>query len=156
MIVFKLELTTMEPGHRRSPAEAEARTGLRAALLETNEALHHTAAVGVGNTGPAIGNAERDALAIIAGPNHDLGRDAVHLAARPGIFDRIVDEIGQGLANQLAITAHRRRCGSIDLERDTLLIRNRLVKLANVAGDFGGVEFSHILARLPGFGARDH
>src|SRR5262245_62865803 len=110
MIIFKLKLTAMEPGNRRSQAKSEARAGFGAALLETDEALHYAPAVGVGNARPAIGNAECDALAIIAGSDHDLGGNAVHLAAPAGIFDRIVDEIGQGLTNQLAIAAHRRRC----------------------------------------------
>ena len=51
---------------------------------------------------------------------------------------------------------HRRRRLGLHLERNALFFGQRLVKLANIVGDLGGIEFAHVLARLAGFGARDH
>ena len=92
-----------------------------------------------------------------AGFDHDLGRRAIDLARfRTGIFDGVVDQIGQCLTYQLAIAPHRRRQWRLDLERESVLLGERLVQLTDVARNFGGVEFSHVIARVAGLGACNH
>src|SRR5580698_9087799 len=60
------------------------------------------------------------------------------------------------LADQFAIAAHRRLRRRLDLERQSFLIRQRLVQFADVAGDCRGVELYHVVARMTGFRAGDH
>src|SRR6516164_6140318 len=63
LIVLELELATMQPCHRRGKAQPQPRARLRPALLKTHEALDDPTAVGLGNAGTVIGDAERNALA---------------------------------------------------------------------------------------------
>jgi len=55
-----------------------------------------------------VGHAEADAIAIAARCDHHIGRHAVRFRRMmAGVFDGIVDEIGERLSHQLAIAAHR-------------------------------------------------
>ncbi len=126
-------------------------------MLEPYKALDHAATVNFGNAGAAVSNRKRDALAIGAGPDYDFRLRAVDLARfGSGILDRVVDEIGQRLADQFAIADDFCRAMRLDLQRQAILVSQRLVHLADVARDLGGVELDHVIARLPGLGARDH
>src|SRR5579859_2778642 len=155
MIVFELELAAVEPRDRGRQAQAEAGARLGAALLQAHEALDHPATIGFRNPRPAILDAERNALAFILGLDDDLRGAAVELARRR-IFDGVVDQIGQRLADQLAIAAHRCRPRGIDFEHQALLFGQRFVQFADVVRDLGGIEFIHVVAGMAGFGARDH
>src|SRR5664279_1973282 len=147
----------MQPRHRRGEAQAEPGARLRTALFEADEALDHTRAVGFRNARSAVGDGEQDAVALVERAHHDFRRRAVgDQVARLGIFDGIVDQIGERLADQLAVAFDLGRRIGLNLERDALLLGQRLVQLADVVGDLGGVELAHVVARLAGFGARDH
>src|SRR6516162_1966046 len=65
MIVLELEFSAMQPGNRRSEAEAQARAGFRSALLEADKPLHHPPAIRIGNPWPTIRNAQHDAVAVV-------------------------------------------------------------------------------------------
>ena len=107
--------------------------------------------------GPCVGDGEQDAVAVVQRLHHDLRRRAVGRSGRGSTY---LMALSTRLASawltssRLPLTA-RRRVG-LHLERDALLFRQRLVKLADVVRDLGGVELVHVVARLPGFGARDH
>ena len=125
-------------------------------MLETHKAFDDPAAVGFGYAGPAIGDAEHDALAVIAGAHNNLRGLAIGLAVRLGIFDGVVDQIRQRLSDQFAVAANRSGVRRFDRERQPFLVGQRLVQLRDIAGDLGGIEFRHVVSRLPGFGPRDH
>src|SRR5579883_590077 len=93
----------MQPRDGGGKAQTETRAGFRPALLQTHEALHNPPAIGFRNARTAVGHAQRYAIAVKASGDYDLGWCAVKLALRPGIFDRVVDQIGERLADQLAI-----------------------------------------------------
>ena len=111
-------MTLFSPGSlsasRNSPpcsrATAAARlkpkpgAGLRAALLQPHEPLDHAPAVGFRNARPVIGDREQDALARVgrAAPTISAGVPC-RPSRRLGIFDRVVDQIGERLADQFAV-----------------------------------------------------
>ncbi len=112
MIVLELEFAAMKPRHRGGEAQPQARAGLGAALLEPHETFDHAAAIGRRDARTVIRHGQRDALAATAGADHDFRRGAVELVAvaveafGPGIFDGVVDQIGERLAHQFGIAAH--------------------------------------------------
>src|SRR5271169_4184485 len=79
LIVFELEFAAMQPRDRGSEAQTQARARLRPALLKPHEAFHDPVAIRIGNAGSTIGDAERNALTLTAGLDHDLRRRAVDL-----------------------------------------------------------------------------
>src|SRR5580658_3443899 len=103
MVVFELQFTAMQARDGGGEAQAQSRTGLRAALLQAHEALNDASTDGFGNTWPAIGNTEHDFVAVVAGPDDDFGRLAIHGAIVLGILDGIIDEVRQSLTDKLAI-----------------------------------------------------
>ncbi len=140
----------MQPRYRRGEAQAQPRARLRAALLEAHKAFDHARAVGFRNARPAVDDREQDAVALAERAHDDFRRGAVHAAlARLGIFDGIVDQIGERLTDQLAVASDLGRRIGLNFKRDALLLGQRLVQLAYVVGNFGGVELAHIVARLP-------
>ena len=83
------------------------------------------------------------------------GAQRLHDRIRLAVFDRILDQIGQRLADQFAVAMKRRRRGP-DMQGHAVVFRQRLIEFVNAVGDVGGVEIVHVSARLPGLGARDH
>ena len=157
VIVLERQFAAMQARHRRGKAQAQPEARLRAALLEAHEAFDHARTVAFRDAGAAIGHGEQNAVAVVERAQHDFRPLAVDLGGiRLAVFDGIVEQIGDRLAHQLAVALDRRGAVGLDLERDALLLGQRLVKLADVAGDLGGVEIDHVVARLAGFGARDH
>ncbi len=74
---------------------------------------------------------------------------------RDTVFDSVLNQVRQCLADQFPVAVHGRRCG-FDSKRQPLVFRQRFVKLLDAVGDFSDIEIHHVIASLPGFGARDH
>ena len=147
----------MQPRHRRGEAQPQPRARLRAALLEAHEALDRAAAIGLGNAAAAVGDREQDALALAHRLDHDLGLGPVHAGAiGRAVFDGVVDQIGERLADELAVAVHRSGGRRLDLELDALVVGERLVELAHAARDLGRIDLRHAVARLARFRPRDH
>ena len=101
-------------------ATAEARlsprpgAGFRAALLEPDEPSDHPFAIGFRNARPLVTDGQamscRHCRATVTAISCLLAVD--RLGGRRGILDRIVEEIGERLADQFAIALHRRRHAS--------------------------------------------
>src|SRR6267143_1784922 len=72
------------------------------------------------------------------------------------IFDRVIDQIGERLADELPVAVNRRSRRRLDLEVDALFIGERLVELAHPARDLGRIKLGHAVARLARLRARDH
>src|SRR6201997_435905 len=118
----------MQAGHRRRQTQAKSGTWLGAALLEPHEALDGVRTIGLRYSGTAVTYGELDAVALAAGRDQDLGRRAIGgMALRLGVFDGVVHQVGERLADQLAVTLDRsRRC--LDPQGQALGIGERLLK----------------------------
>src|SRR5262245_40060691 len=86
---------------RERQAEAGSRTG--AAALEPHEALEDTAPLLRGDALAAIGHGDEDALALAARTDGDV-RPVGH-GATFAMFDGVVHQVRDGLADELAIAA---------------------------------------------------
>ncbi len=83
-----------------------------------------------------------------------MGTGAQRLSLnRLAIVDRVFDEIGERLADQLAIAVQWRE-GRLDAQGHAIVFRQRLVELMNAVGHFGGIEIVHIVAGLARLRAR--
>ena len=105
--------------------------GLRTALLEPHEALQHRSRSASGMPGPLSATRQHD-VSPIARP-----AEIAICGASPaslGIFDGVVDEVGERLAEQFAVARERDRPG-VDHGRQlhARLLRHRLVELGDVA-----------------------
>ena len=111
-----------------------------------------------------VGDAEQHLIAVATGldQNHlafgsgdRAGAQRLRGRHRLAVFDRILDEVRQRLADQFAVAVKARRHG-LDAQGHAVVFRERLVEFLNAIGDVGRIEVVHIAARLSGFGARDH
>ena len=79
-------------------------------MFEPHETLDCAAAVGRGNTVAAIGDCKQDAVALSCRRDKDLsGRPVQRRTAGCAIFDRVVDQIGERLTDELPIAVNRRK-----------------------------------------------
>ena len=105
-----------------------------------------------------IRHAEQDVVAFADRLDHDLApsRRRHAIAWGRAYLMALSTRLASAWRHQFAIAAHRHALGRLDLQRQSLLVGQRLVKLADAARDLGGVEFGHRRAGLAGFRARDH
>ncbi len=94
-------------------------------MIQAHEALDRAVAIRLRDARSAIGDAEQHTLALPPYRQHDLGRRHLRggfsvlrggftVLRRPRVFDRVVDQIGERLAEQFAIALDRRRFRRID------------------------------------------
>ncbi len=118
----------MEAGHRGNEAEPQAIAGCRPALLQADKAVQHMLALFGRNARPGIGHHNRAAIAL-------RGDRERHPPAAWGIFDRIINKIGQGLEQQMPIAAQARRLAALDGQRNGLILGHRLIEIDRIALD---------------------
>src|ERR1700761_9415247 len=68
------------------------------------------------------------------------------------VFERVVEQIGDRLREQMAIAAHHDVIGDPGLEAKTALIGDRLVKFGDVARDLGKIDRLETVTARSGFG----
>ena len=138
--------------HRGDEAEPQPRARLGAARLQPHEALRHPCEFRRIDTRPVVGNRENDSTRSIRHRDRQPGLPPLHA----GMLQRIVDEIGKRLADQLAIALQRRRCRRFQDDRRTGDFCQRLVELEHVAGDRRGVDGRELRVRRSRLDAGDH
>ena len=106
--------------------------------------------------GPLIAHGQHHLVAVHIGLDDDAVRGVVANLRRRRVFDGIVDQVSERLADELSVALHRGRTLRFDLERQPLVLGEGLVKLAHVAGDFGHIELGHALADLARLGPGNH
>ena len=92
MRIAEPEFAAMQRRYRRREAQSQAGTGLGAARLQPHEALHRMLAVGFGNAGAVVGDAEQHGIAVAPRLDQDLrvaSRGRRSAAARPDPACRI-------------------------------------------------------------------
>ena len=118
MSVIELEVAAMQRRYRRCQAQSKTGTGLGSARLQPDKSLHRMLAVGHRNARSVVGDAEQHPIAVAPGLDQDLllvdGSSRTAAGQRRGgnrlaIFDRVLDQIRQRLADQFAVAAKLRR-----------------------------------------------
>ncbi len=97
----------MQPCHRRDKAQAKPAAGLRAAFLEPHKPPQDPLPLGRGHPGAAIGHDDLGVISVDLCAHRHLRR--VTIAALRGwrtVFQRVVDEVRDGLPKELAVTAN--------------------------------------------------
>ena len=154
----------MQRRHRRRQAQSETGAGLGAAGLQPHKSFHRMLAIGFRNSRPVIGDAEQHLIAVAPRLDQDL------LAARPATASApsgcaaatglpYLIAFSTRLASAWLINSRLPCSGAgsgLDAQGHAVVFGQRLVKFVNAVGDVGGVEIVHVVARLPGLGARDH
>src|SRR5437763_16051019 len=144
MVVLERELTAMQPRHRRGEAEPEAGPRLGAALLEAHETLDRTSAVGLRNAASAIRDGEQDPLAFVLRFDDDFGLHTIDRAAIGStVLDGVIDQVGQRLADELAIAVNGWAGRRFDRGVEGLYMPQRIVELADAAGALRGRQIRH-------------
>src|SRR5262249_53941755 len=125
-IVAHFDARAMKTGHRCDQTEAEAVARRVAALFKAIEALEDMLMLARRDTAPIVRD-RNDRLAV----NHLTGDD--DLAAGAAVLERIVDEIGDGIEDQVAIA--RRHHLSIPYERQlrAILLRRSIIQFDDLA-----------------------
>ncbi len=142
----------MQMGDGGDQRKTEARPWLRAARFEAHEALDRPRAIGLRNSRAAVGDGNQHAGAVASGFDANVA-----FRARFGaVLDRVVDEVGECLADQLPIAVNLQRLRRLDRKIHALLLGERLIQFRHAARDLGGVEIRHALARFARLRARDH
>ena len=110
-------------------ADAKANARLFQRVAPVLVPLHHPLAVGVGHAGAGVGDGVFD-LARGATP-----RPQLHRPAGGGVFDGVVDQIGQGLRQERPVALDQQAALDLRAEVQRLVLGRRLVQLGHVGGD---------------------
>ncbi len=102
---------------------------------------------------PRVRHSDHDALPDAARRHRHLGSAA---ALRDPVFQRVVDEVGDGLAQKLAVEQHVEPRLDRGDEADAVLLRRGLVELDDIRHHGSGVALDEGVPPRPGLGARDH
>ena len=130
----------MRARDRRDQRQPEAAAGARAAGLEPHETLEDVLAVGFGNAGAVVGDGETDrALGAFRDRDFDPG-------SASGVFDGVVEEIGERLRDEGAAAADGRRGLGLQGKREAGVLRRRLIKFGHLLGD--GDEIDRLAENL--------
>src|SRR5262245_4246190 len=76
-VVLEPQLTAMQPRHRRREAQPQPGARLRAALLQSHEAIDDASAIRRRNSRSTVAHREQDAITVAVGAHHDVRRGAV-------------------------------------------------------------------------------
>ena len=96
MCVVELKLAIMQGGDRPHKAQTKAVSRLGPAFLQPGKALGHLLAIGLGNAGAIVGNADTHLPALLARGN---GQQRLARGVTT-IFDGILNQVGKGLGQQ--------------------------------------------------------
>ncbi len=133
----------MKTSHRRDQAETEAVARRVAALLEPIEALEDMLVLAGRDAGPIIGD-RNHRLAV-----HDIaGND--DLAAGAAMLERIVDEIGDGIEDQVAVARREHLAIARKCQPRAVLLRRGIVQFDDLACNLDQVDGAE--AALAGLG----
>ena len=117
MRIGEPELTAMQRRDRRRQAQSKTGTRLGAAGFEPDKSFHRVLAIGLRNSGPMVGDAKQHLIAVATGldQNHLAFAAGDRISAqrlrdrRLAVFDSILDEVRQRLADQFAVAVKPRR-----------------------------------------------
>ena len=123
----------MQAGDGRDQAEAEAIARCIAALFEPIEALENLIVLTGGNSRSVVGDRNHGHAAHIFTGNHDLPGEAA-------VLERIVDDVGDRVENQVAIAGDHYLAVTDHDETGTTLLGCGVIQLDHLARDLGQVD----------------
>ena len=132
-VVAHLERGAVQTGNRRNKTQAETIAGRATAALQPIEALQHAFTLRKRNTRPIVGDGH-DGDAVV---EHDLERNP---AARSPMLDRVVDQVGKRVKQQIAITGNEQVVLTDDLEAPAAFLGGRIEQLRNIACHLREIE----------------
>src|SRR6516162_5263185 len=137
MGVVEPKLAAMEGCNRRCQAQSKTGAGLGSAGLKANKSLHRMLAVGKGNSRAVVGDAEQNLITLSPGldqnvvvariGSYGVGRRQ-HRGSRLAVLDRVLDQIGQCLADQFTVAVKQDRLG-LDMQAHAAVFSERLIEL---------------------------
>ncbi len=123
----------MEVADGGDEGEAEAGAGGVAGGFGAEEAFDGAFAVGFGDAGTLIGDADFDGVVVQHGDEDDL-------CAGGGEFQGIVEQVGDGLLDKLAVAQEGERAGDVGVQVDAAFFGDGVVEFIEVEQDGGEVE----------------
>src|SRR5580704_4987434 len=118
------QLESVQRDNGRYQVQAQTKARRVADLVRAIESPKHGFGLPTIDARPGITDAH-DRLPVAA------GKADFDIAPCRGEFDGIVDQIGYGLEQQVAVAAHLQLAGNLNAELDTLVFRDRLVDIAD-------------------------
>src|SRR3982074_418934 len=110
MRIAKPEFAAVQGRDRRSEAEAKSGTRQRTAGFQAHETLDRMLAIALGNARSMIGDAEQHLVALaprfdqyLLSPGDGVGAERLQGRRRLAVLDRVLDQIGERLADQFAV-----------------------------------------------------
>ncbi len=131
-VVGQLDTGAVEPGDRGDQAEAEPVAGRAAAAFQPVEALEDLLTFVDRDSRPVIGNRNNGSTIVL----RDLDNDLTGIAA---VLDRIVDEIGHGIKQEVPVARHQHWLIRHHSETPALFLRGRIEQLRHLSGYAGEV-----------------
>ena len=132
-VIAEADRAIVQPRGGAHEAEPEAVAGRAAARFETHETVEDDIAVLGRDARPAIRRLRARRAAI------DLGDRQADLSAA-AVFQRVVEEIGDGLRQEMAVAADHHPGRAVEMQDKALFLGHRLVKLGGGAGELAEVE----------------
>ena len=124
---------TMKTSNGSDQAEPETVSRRVATVFEPVKALENMLVFAGGNSGTVVGDRDhRRTIDVFVG-NDDVPAGAAML-------DRIVDEIGDGIEDQIAIAGHQHLDVADNGETRAVLFGGGIVQLDNLTGDFDQIH----------------
>src|SRR5262249_42045474 len=126
LVVLHFYLRVVEAGDDRREAQAEATARAASAALDPVEALEHMLALLEGYAGRGVGDAAVCSLATAQNP--PLATTA------PAMSYRIVDEVGDGVEEEIPIPEHGHSAGAFELDVPASFLGRGVEQLRHLAG----------------------
>lgn len=142
MVVFQDQRTFVQLHDAGNEAQPQAVAGFGTALIEAHETLGHAPAVFFGDSVAMVADGDHNLVALDRAGHADLRRFALARA----VFQRVVDEVGKRLRQQLAVAKHQKARRERAGERAALFLRHRLIEVHHVCNEGAGVNRSKAAA----------
>ena len=147
----------MQPCHRGNEAQPEPASGLGTAGLKPDEAVENAIAIRARHSRPSIGDDDfcHGSLGLNGHADFGLRSIAAVGALWRSIFNGVVNEIGNGLAEQLAIGANKDGLDGLGSQRDATFLGHRFVQLGHVVHNSCHVETLFVITAGSGLQPRN-
>ena len=153
--VFQAKRTTMQACHSRYERKPETEAWAITGMLKADEAPQHPLALFLGNARPVIAQADTHPCAVAHRDEADHCLPIV-ITIRNGIFQSVVDEIGQRLRQKLRRAAQRQIRRDLRIKPHAGFLDDGIIEFGDIGGDIGSIEITHQIPGIAGLEPRDH
>ena len=132
-VVEHFDAGTVKAGHGGDEAEAETIARRAAAALEAIEAPEHVQMLVRGDARSVVRNGDHGSTIIAADGDG-------HLTGRAPVLDGVVDEVGHGVEQEVAVGADEDRLAVHDPDMSALVLCRGVEQLHDLGGDLGEID----------------